>query len=275
MRLVCPNCGAQYEIETSLIPEAGRDVQCSACAHQWFQRRDGTIAPATARKAPKPAPERVPGTVRAAHEPQGAPPPAAPEAEPAAAEAPAATPPPPRPEPARGLHEDVLSVLREEARREVRARRSAEATAAVETQPDLNLAPEPQAQPAEAAPARPPTVSRSPQLRTDLLPDIEAINATLRAVSEREAEARAAADLRTRRRRRRRGFGTGFGLAAAVSAVAVSTYLFAPDLGDAVPEARPYLQAYVELVNEARSGLDAAMGRSAAGLDRLISQIGT
>ncbi len=37
MRLICPNCDAQYEIDVSAIPESGRDVQCSNCGHAWFQ----------------------------------------------------------------------------------------------------------------------------------------------------------------------------------------------------------------------------------------------
>lgn len=35
MRLVCPRCGAQYEIDDAAIPPAGRDVECSACDHVW------------------------------------------------------------------------------------------------------------------------------------------------------------------------------------------------------------------------------------------------
>lgn len=37
MRLICPNCGAQYEVSVDAIPDAGRDVQCSNCAHTWFE----------------------------------------------------------------------------------------------------------------------------------------------------------------------------------------------------------------------------------------------
>ena len=37
MRLVCPNCDAQYEVDANAVPEAGRDVQCSNCGHTWFQ----------------------------------------------------------------------------------------------------------------------------------------------------------------------------------------------------------------------------------------------
>ncbi len=112
-------------------------------------------------------------------------------------------------------------------------------------------------------------------MRPDLLPDIQEINASLRAVSEREAEVRAAADTRSRRRGRRRGFRTGVAVAVMLGAVAAGSYLFAPDLADRIPEAAPALQAYVDIVNDARAGLDAAIGRSAAGIDRLLSQIGT
>lgn len=35
MRLICPRCGAQYEIDAAAIPAAGRDVECSACDHVW------------------------------------------------------------------------------------------------------------------------------------------------------------------------------------------------------------------------------------------------
>ena len=37
MRLTCPNCGAQYEVPDEVIPESGRDVQCSNCGDTWFQ----------------------------------------------------------------------------------------------------------------------------------------------------------------------------------------------------------------------------------------------
>ncbi|NBR91243.1 MAG: hypothetical protein EBS68_15290, partial [Rhodobacteraceae bacterium] len=29
MRIICPNCGAQYEVPNDVVPETGRDVQCS------------------------------------------------------------------------------------------------------------------------------------------------------------------------------------------------------------------------------------------------------
>ncbi len=44
MRLVCPNCGAQYEVDDRVIPDSGRDVQCSACGHGWYQMPKGMTA---------------------------------------------------------------------------------------------------------------------------------------------------------------------------------------------------------------------------------------
>lgn len=37
MRLVCPNCSAQYEVDASMVPDEGRDVQCSNCGTTWFE----------------------------------------------------------------------------------------------------------------------------------------------------------------------------------------------------------------------------------------------
>lgn len=52
MRLICPNCSAQYEIDASLIPDEGRDVQCSNCGHTWFE-----LPPAPPAYADLPEPE--------------------------------------------------------------------------------------------------------------------------------------------------------------------------------------------------------------------------
>jgi predicted Zn finger-like uncharacterized protein len=67
MRLICPNCDAQYEVADGAIADAGRDVQCSNCGHAWFQLPPdleaeeelvGKPAPsATSMPPAKPAPE--------------------------------------------------------------------------------------------------------------------------------------------------------------------------------------------------------------------------
>ncbi|MCP5072105.1 MAG: hypothetical protein GY947_02265 [Rhodobacteraceae bacterium] len=37
MRLVCPRCVAQYEVDDGAIPETGCEVQCANCEHVWYQ----------------------------------------------------------------------------------------------------------------------------------------------------------------------------------------------------------------------------------------------
>ncbi|MCA0919110.1 zinc-ribbon domain-containing protein [Pseudooceanicola nanhaiensis] len=165
MRLVCPNCGAQYEVPDEVIPEAGRDVQCSACGDTWFQHHpahapalsddedDLVTAPAA---APVSAPEVPPAPAAAA----------APSVEDLEDEeededdggfadfpAPAHDPdrdiieddepedaiiPPAVPARSRRLDPGVQNVLREEAEHEAR-RRAAEQQTGLESQPDLGL----------------------------------------------------------------------------------------------------------------------------------------
>ena len=36
MIIICPNCNKQFKIDTSLIPDEGRDLQCGSCDHVWF-----------------------------------------------------------------------------------------------------------------------------------------------------------------------------------------------------------------------------------------------
>ncbi|MFX0542187.1 zinc-ribbon domain-containing protein [Roseovarius sp. S4756] len=156
MRLTCPNCGAQYEVPDEVIPESGRDVQCSNCGDTWFQphrdqveaeaRDDGTSAPNTddwQEDAPEAAPAPVPPAAEDfiappdtgkedAYEEEKAKETSAPKAEPVEPHA-------GRPErhERREIDPSVANVLREEAEREKRARAAAQG--GVETQPDLGL----------------------------------------------------------------------------------------------------------------------------------------
>ena len=36
MIIECINCGKKFEVNSSLIPESGRNLQCSSCNHTWF-----------------------------------------------------------------------------------------------------------------------------------------------------------------------------------------------------------------------------------------------
>ena len=40
MIITCNNCNKKFNIEPSLIPEEGRDLQCGSCHHVWFFKID-------------------------------------------------------------------------------------------------------------------------------------------------------------------------------------------------------------------------------------------
>lgn len=263
MRLICPNCDAEYEVDASVIPEAGRDVQCSNCGHAWFQLPPDVTAAAEAEDdlfAPLPEdddealpPVPMPG-------PAPAPGPAT------GTEAPAA----------RSIDESVLSVLREEAERETAARKS-ETPQPIETQTELGLQPPAvpdaaarriaamkgiEAPLSVAAPAK-------PQARRDLLPEIDEINSTLRATTEpRDGEAGAVAE--TLGKPGRRGFRTGFLLTVLAAVLATVVYVMAPKLTEQFPGAGPGLTAYVGKVDAGRLWLDQTL-RSLSGQIRGIT----
>ena len=38
MIITCPNCEKKFNIDTSLVPVDGRDLQCGSCEHVWFYK---------------------------------------------------------------------------------------------------------------------------------------------------------------------------------------------------------------------------------------------
>ncbi len=270
MRLICPSCGAQYEVDESVIPDGGRDVQCSNCGHAWFQRSamQLTTDEAEAEARPPAAPDMAvaeSGIAESGPEPSGA---WVEPAEETTEEAATLSPERPR----RTLDDAVKNVLREEAERETRARQSEGSS--VETQPELGLAAAGAAAATDAsATAAPPDRSArtggdpndfdddalvSRASRRELLPDIEEINSTLRATSERGNEA-AAFDAPETLGRRRSGFRMGFSTAILVAAVLVGLYGLAPTLARTVPALEPALASYVKGIDAGRLWLDARM----------------
>jgi len=265
MRLVCPNCAAQYEVDAALIPAAGRDVQCSACGTTWFQPGAPEAAAPDSAPAPTPTPEAAPGYTDAWFDYDEDPDPL----------------PAPEPAPRRALDESLLSVLREEAEREARARRAegtappadatdaavAELLAAAGTTPPAKAAEkpaEPAAQPAarprpviepvaEAEPEPEPEEIAPPPPRRDLLPDIEEINSTLRATPVRSAVERE--DTAPKRR----GFASGFSFSLLIAAILLALYVMAPDIKARVPATGAALDAYVGAVDSARIWIDAQL----------------
>ncbi|MEZ5888493.1 MAG: zinc-ribbon domain-containing protein [Paracoccaceae bacterium] len=240
MRLICPNCNAQYEVDEAAIPAAGRDVQCSSCGHTWFQDSAATLREREAAEA-------------AAAPPPSPPPEPAPEPEPAGLTR-------------RKPDESVLNVLREEAAREAEARR-AEGTS-LEMQEDFG----PMAPPEPPPPAQPATEEEGPDpalvpraSRRELLPDIEEINSTLRPTSERGGDA-ASYDAPETRRRERSGFRRGFLTSVFIMVLALLPYTHAGTIARAVPALEGTLASYSAGVDSIRLWLDDLMHRATAGM---------
>ena len=40
MIITCNNCNKNFEVDSSLIPEKGRLVQCISCDHKWFFKKE-------------------------------------------------------------------------------------------------------------------------------------------------------------------------------------------------------------------------------------------
>lgn len=257
MRLTCPNCGAQYEVPDGVIPQAGRDVQCSNCGHTWFQHHPDEAAEAEPYDMGLPEPDL-----------------AEPDLEETIAEPEPASEAPQR----RQLDPSIAEVLREEAEREARAR-EAERGAGLESQPELGLA-EPEDDSARRArqarermarmrgepeePEAEPGPENGPAARRDLLPDIDEINSSLRAATDRRpAEADdhdtpgSTAEFVTAKPQG--GFRRGFLLALLLAVLLWLLYLNAGPIAAKVPALEPLLTSYVALIDQARAALDMQM----------------
>ena len=289
MRLTCRNCDAQYEVDDAAIPPKGRDVQCSGCGHAWFQMRVDAV-PQLRPEVSAPVDPAGPALAAAMWSDPGVhrkddpartepltdegPPPVLPEAQEDAALR------------RRSLDDTVLEVLREEAAREAAVRR-AEAPPPIEVQTDLGLAPPPPPLPPSVLAARQSfadflvspdeltleeDTQARPASRRELFPDIEEINSTLRASSEpRDDESEAGTE--TYAGADRRGFRTGFLMIILIAVLLSLLYAMAPRIVAAVPASESAMQAYVDGVDWARLGVDAALQsairslRSLSGLD--------
>lgn len=301
MRLVCPNCAAQYNVDDRVIPPGGRDVQCSNCGQTWFQTgaERPRVRPAGTPPAAEP-PAAAPPEMPAATPAQAPAPPAAP----AAAAVPAPAPEAPPPEPPAATR--ALPVLEDDEDWE-------------DDEPMDHLPP---ARGAGIGPApRPPGAEAGPVQGRRVLD--EAVLAILREEAEREARARRAetqgvetqgelglappapvpgrakadaapphpapapapaeplpdaqeinATLAAREAesadaapagRRRGGFAAGFSLMLLLAALALALYLLAPQIGAAVPALADPLAAYAAAVDAARLWLDRAVAGLAAG----------
>lgn len=289
MRLACPNCDAQYEVDDAVIPSEGRDVQCSNCGHTWFfqpivehPEDEDTVAPEPVEPATTPPAEAAeeasaPDTASTPDEDQEKPETPAAAAEVDAPDKTEASAPAeqgdetedPEGDPApealpqrKALDDAVASVLREEAQRETEARQADREGGVLESQPDLGLDSgdstealrERIARLRGVSPDEPGDIDPDAP-RRDLLPDIDEINSTLRATSHRKGEAAEIEDAELAEEEQpdrvdRSRFGTGFGTIILIAAIIFGVYKIAPALAEAWPPAAPYLAAFVEMVDK-------------------------
>lgn len=281
MRLICPNCGAQYEVDDSVIPENGRDVQCSNCGHTWYQRSANSPEEPAEPELEAPAPEdsAEPAEDIVADAPE-------PEAEPEEFDAPEPENQPEpeeteRPKP-RGLDDGVASILQQEAEREVQERANDAAHTSATT--DLGLDDLEQETDAtiqkrmarlrgidEDHGAAVAAAAIGAGQRKDLLPDIEELNSSLTASAQSASDGDEPIE---QEQRRRSGFRLGFVLTIAFFAVLALAYVFAPKIVEMIPGLEGLLTAYVDWVNMLRSSVDSMMQRAVDRLTTLVSQFG-
>jgi predicted Zn finger-like uncharacterized protein len=286
MRIICPNCDAQYEVPDDVMPPDGRDVQCSNCGQTWYQEHPDSVLEVEAHKtmAEDEAENPVGGNARAKRETPATEdeddlvvrksPPFDPVPAPKA-------PGSDRPEGRKPLDPSVADVLREEAEIEARARRKA-LSGGLESQPDLGLNdPEVSERPRDAqdrmarmrgeepeidAPDPAKLREALPASRRDLLPDIEEINSTLRSNSDRSplTDPGQTAQIEAQEARSSR---RGFTLTLLLVALLVVTYVFAPQIAQALPSVDPWLSAYVGIIDGWRMWLDNQVASLLAWLD--------
>ena len=233
MRLTCPNCKAQYEVEETVVPPEGRDVQCSSCGTTWFQYPASVALQMRASDLddddddddPAPSPQSASRAESAA----------------------------PR------VDRTVLDVLRSEAERELSERKRARP--GVESQGDLGLVSRPQRRGKTDARTPQPDVGPPPNSRGELLPDIEELSSTL-APRQREAsrEEPQGGNEPAEDRQSRSGFMAGLLTVLTIILVLAALYILAPILSDRVPALETALQGYVALVDNLRDMITGLLG---------------
>ena len=251
MRLICPNCDAEYEVDASLLPAQGREVQCSNCGQTWFQHpiADQDAEDDVAR-SPELAPKRPatdPKALDILHE----------EVE--------------RETQARAAETSTLETqgdlgLQEPAPAQKQAAVDAhqEIVESEDVDPDDALMEITRAGPEEI---------RSEGTKRELLPDIEEINSTLASAPDPVHDEEEDEEVALPRRRSR--FRTGFGLMLIVSAAIVGAYVYAPEIAENFPQTGDSMVSYVKFIDRLRISLDTGAQALLKQLTALTERVGS
>lgn len=249
MRLVCPNCDAQYDVPDDIIPDGGRDVECSNCGHTWFEAGPQSNLGATTVMRPSirhndEMDETVDDTDANLETPL--PKIAAQEGE----ETEGTLPQRPK------LDPNVADILREEAEYENRLREQE----TLEYQEEFPLD-----EPAETGAGNDrqsyndlgfEDIDEAPQNRTnetrkDVFPDIEEINSTLRSEKSNKTP-QPEKTPRVQKKRNRAGFRIGFSFVLIFALIALGFYVYADDLKTQFPNGKATIDTYVAWVDQQR-----------------------
>ena len=254
MRLTCENCNAQYEIDARAVPATGRQVQCSSCGFGWFQT--GMPVPPDEPSADwemeEPVAEEVQGA-RVQKRPKDA---------------------------------AMVDLLREEARRELLARKRDAAPIEMQGEFDLDaMAPglgQRLVEPEVAAPDRTAGKERPLEalVRSDTVdgptperkkaadanqppptpipadPDAKPVRPARPLISPDDAAAPFARVNQAAEHDARRAFRQGFASVVVIAGIGVGAYAFAPNISASVPALAGPLDSYVTLCTRARAAID-------------------
>lgn len=261
MRIVCPSCNAQYEIDVSLLPDEGREVQCSACGQIWFQSgAPSAPAPESVTPAPPARQDNTPAdharaTADAAPDGAGADP--VPDEETALETDEDQPPGTPQPQP---VDAKVLDILRDEA--EYEAQQRAREASGLETQPELGLlgaAPWPRKSETSGTDEDARVTDGSSKTTAPAFPDIDDISESLEPVG-RKRDRNSASEVPATGEEKKRSFLRGLMLPITLALILVALYLAAPAIIDALPVSAPVLTGYVNAIDGLRNAIVGLLG---------------
>ena len=258
IEIVCPSCGARYQVPEDSIGPEGRKVTCSSCSHRWRAYAESaaaapedTVAEADAGAAVEDISAAEP-TAEAGEEFETAG---------AAAEGAQAAPHPGVADSGRQEQMDSIRRMLEDLKRSAEADEPGPEPATLPTPPPVP--PTPMVRKQEVVEAEEGDPLRSKIDRMDNA--ARSLKGTPAATNydavklRRKHEKRAKRLQRARDRRKRSGaFLTGFTLVAGVAATMVGLYVMHPQIIAASPEVEPAMNEYVVTVDRYRIQLDEA-----------------
>jgi predicted Zn finger-like uncharacterized protein len=242
MRLICPNCDAQYDIADDVIPEGGRDVQCSNCTHTWFQ----TDKPKSVKRTTSILTPSVPRSS------------ATPDEEVSVQ---------PKPPTRKPLDSSIADILRAEASRSHvlpptgAAKPRVTAPPAIQTQEQR--AAETRERISQLTKQSDTPVAATAKTATDdqnTVPSMDEINATLRARSNAD-DGSGLTEVEKEQAVQRRGFRRGFALVLVLIGLAIMPYVFAGEIVRQSPQTRDFMTQYVQTVDQLRIRLHDVVGQ--------------